>query len=296
MSTYNGEQYLEQQIVSVLNQENCEVELLIRDDGSTDKTMDIIRKYSSLCNVDYYCDYNLKSAKSFMHLLNNCDKKYDYYAFCDQDDVWDKDKLSIAIQKLKKFDIPALYCSNSELVDSRLKPLGRTLYSSNIPINFKRVLLAGEVQGATMVMNSALINYFNNKPIPKYLPMHDYYVAAVCGAIGGEYIFDFNSHMKYRQHELNVLGVSTSFKDRVKRNLNRMLKKNNFSDLERFSQQILADYINVIPKENVIFLEQVSTYKTSFYKRFKLACLSQLKFGKLSQEITYRLSILLGKL
>ena len=98
MSTYNGEQYLEQQIVSVLNQENCEVELLIRDDGSTDKTMDIIRKYSSLYNVDYYCDYNLKSAKSFMHLLNNCDKKYDYYAFCDQDDVWDKDKLCIAIQ------------------------------------------------------------------------------------------------------------------------------------------------------------------------------------------------------
>ena len=63
MSTYNGEQYLEQQIVSVLNQENCEVELLIRDDGSTDKTMDIIRKYSSLYNVDYYCD-----SVSYTHL------------------------------------------------------------------------------------------------------------------------------------------------------------------------------------------------------------------------------------
>lgn len=296
MSTYNGSHYLEQQINSVLNQKGCNVDLLIRDDGSTDNTLEILQRFSSLDNVNFYCDTNLKPAKSFMHLLSQCPKTYDYYAFCDQDDVWDNDKIIIAIEKMKNIKAPALYCSNSELVDSQLRPLGVNLYSIPIPISFKRVLLAGEIQGATIVINNALANYFDQKKIPDYLPMHDYYVATVCGAIGGEYIFDFDSHMKYRQHDMNVLGVSVSLKDKLKRNVDRIFRQNTFSNLEHFSQQILSDYKDIILEENVAFLQLTSTYKTSFVKRFKLAFLSRLHFGRFNQEVTYRISILLGKL
>ena len=70
MSTYNGEKFLQEQVDSILNQENCEVRLLIRDDGSKDRTIKILEDYSSKdSRVSWYTGENLRSAKSFMHLL-----------------------------------------------------------------------------------------------------------------------------------------------------------------------------------------------------------------------------------
>lgn len=296
MSTYNGGKYLREQINSVFSQEGCDVDLLIRDDGSTDETLMILKEFSESNSLSYYCGNNMQSAKSFMHLLINCDKTYDYYAFCDQDDVWDRDKLITAIQKLDGIKAPALYCGNAQLVDSKLQTLNSTVYKKEMPISFKRVLIAGEIQGATMVMNRSLACYFSGKDVPKYLPMHDYYVAAVCGAIGGEYVFDFSSHMKYRQHQSNVLGVSVSIKDKVKRNVFRIIKKNSFSDLELFSKQLLNDFDREMSHENLKYVEMTADYRKKFISRIQLALDCNLKFGSINQELTYRISLLLGNI
>ena len=88
MSTYNGEKYLSEQLNSLLLQENVNIKILIRDDGSTDNTHKILNFYSSnYPNISWYTGENKGPALSFMDLLFNAPES-DYYAFCDQDDVW----------------------------------------------------------------------------------------------------------------------------------------------------------------------------------------------------------------
>ena len=88
MSTYNGEKYLKEQIESILNQEKVEVNILIRDDGSCDKTLKIIKELSKNPKISYYEGKNIGPAKSFMDLVNKSGDKFNYYAFADQDDIW----------------------------------------------------------------------------------------------------------------------------------------------------------------------------------------------------------------
>lgn len=101
MSTYNGEKYLKEQIDSILSQEGVDVRLYIRDDGSSDRTTDILASYQEHKNVKIEKGNNLGFAKSFLTALDECDEA-DYYAFSDQDDVWEKDKLSTAVQLIQE--------------------------------------------------------------------------------------------------------------------------------------------------------------------------------------------------
>ena len=114
MSTYNGEKYLREQIESILNQKNVRVQILVRDDGSTDHTHIILDEYQKNGKLNWYTGMNLKSSKSFMNLVTKAPET-EYYAFCDQDDVWNNDKLYRAVNKLKSMgnmNIPRLYSCN----------------------------------------------------------------------------------------------------------------------------------------------------------------------------------------
>lgn len=105
MSTYNGELYLEEQLRSIINQkfteDEYEVQILVRDDGSSDKTIPILEKYREKGLLDYYTGKNMGYPKSFWHLLKNADDA-DYYAFADCDDVWFEDKLARAVERLSR--------------------------------------------------------------------------------------------------------------------------------------------------------------------------------------------------
>ena len=107
MSTYNGKDYLREQIDSILSQD-CEekadvkLKLLIRDDGSKDGTQEILRKYAAKYpdQVNWYQGENIGVIKSFFDLIEKSDEKADYYAFSDQDDYWHKEKLRAGIEKI----------------------------------------------------------------------------------------------------------------------------------------------------------------------------------------------------
>ena len=106
MSTYNGEKYLRNQLDSILAQqlpEGMELKVVVRDDGSTDSTLAILEEYTKNNNdkVSYYIGENLKPARSFWHLVHNCEQS-DYYSYSDQDDVWFPDKLSRAINAIER--------------------------------------------------------------------------------------------------------------------------------------------------------------------------------------------------
>ncbi len=119
LSAYNGEKYIREQLDSLLAQSLCGVEIFVRDDGSTDRTRGILEEYREQGMLSWIAGENLGPSQSFWQLLRNCDDA-DYYAFCDQDDVWDPDKLEVAVQALQQLDPvnPALYCGDVRVTDA----------------------------------------------------------------------------------------------------------------------------------------------------------------------------------
>ena len=192
ISTYNGEKYLKEQIESILNQENIEVDILIRDDGSTDNTLNILEDYTQKYkNIRYYTGENLRSAKSFMNLLFTV-KEYEYYAFSDQDDVWKKNKLCTAVSKLKEgYD---LYGGKKSIVDSELNILN---IEDEIPVSLElgSVILRCRVAGCTMVFTKNLREKLL-KYNPIVLSMHDSWVLKVAVSVG-KVFFDNNKYILY---------------------------------------------------------------------------------------------------
>lgn len=111
ISTYNGYKYLEEQYNSLINQKYPNIEIIFRDDGSTDDSIGIIENYCQHCNVSLLLGANCGARNSFLCLISQSSVDSSYYAFCDQDDVWESDKLSRAVEQLSKLpeDIPAMY-------------------------------------------------------------------------------------------------------------------------------------------------------------------------------------------
>lgn len=230
MSTYNGEEYLRQQLDSLLNQDLLPSKILIRDDGSKDETVNILEEYSSKHNlINYYCGKNKGPGKSFWDLIVNCEDA-DYYALCDQDDVWFKDKLSTAVNMLEQENkqIPLLYCSKYTLTDTELNPIDSNvsvLYSFS---DFQHSLIYHTAPGCTFVFNHA-----TREKIKCYDPEKDYFVIhdAIIHKVAtmfGKMILDETTHMYYRQHNNNQIGMTASkirtFIGRINRFLNGSIK------------------------------------------------------------------------
>jgi len=210
MSTYNGEKYLDEQISSILKQENVEVKLYIRDDGSTDRTITIIKKYSHLENVYYYNDNkNLGVGNSFMFMLYS-DINAEYYSFADQDDIWLENKLISAVTKLKQMEGVALYAGNQILIDENGNKLGLR-YSAEQEVNYHQIVCGNPFSGCTMVFNDELCKLMRDKkriPSDKFFSrnIHDVWLAMVASVVGQIY-FDMEGYILYRQHAGNVVGA-----------------------------------------------------------------------------------------
>ena len=107
MSSYNGEQYIKEQIDSILNQKGkFNIDIYVRDDGSFDNTIHILEDYQKKGLIKFCGGENIGPAKSFLTLLALADG-YDFYAFADQDDIWFENKIESAILKIEK--IPQSY-------------------------------------------------------------------------------------------------------------------------------------------------------------------------------------------
>nr|WP_303104047.1 glycosyltransferase [Megamonas funiformis] len=155
MSTYNGENYLEEQIESLRKQKDVDIKILVRDDGSKDNTVKILEKYKKEGILDFYKGNNVGYAKSFLHLLTN-NIEADYYAFCDQDDVWLPDKLIKAIEKINENEKPSLYASALKRVDENLKFLGIQSFK-NLKLTLGAEFTRHRLAGCTFVFNKRWI-------------------------------------------------------------------------------------------------------------------------------------------
>ena len=291
MSTYNGEVYIEQQIESILTQQcDAQITLLVRDDGSSDSTLDILRRYSDAGKLQWYTGENLRSAKSFLDLVKNC-PPHDYYAFCDQDDIWYPDKLDAAIRLLNGLDGPAMTYANARLVDSKLNPIGRNVYTRVPPLDYYSVLCGGGILGCTLVFNHSLAQLIQTYGIPEKLIMHDYYCGILCTLFDGVIKFDLQPHMDYRQHENNVVGTNWTKLDALRDRLSRITRRGKVTIAE-MAQSILA--LSPQPKDpqKLAFLQRVAEYPSSLKNTLSLACSRKTRYSSRNRAITLRLAIL----
>ena len=302
LSSYNGEKFIEDQIESVLQQKGVDIELFIRDDGSKDGTRNILARYKDKGTfpVHIYEEQNIGVMESFWKMVQIVPKA-EYYAFCDQDDVWFPDKLQRAVEVLKKNDGPCLYIGNVILVDQNLEPLHKVpcLMSREKYSPIRCVVPHGDrVLGCTMVWNDALQSIIRNRRINVYYA-HDqqmYFIASMLGHVS----FDEAPQMEYRQHGANAASSCTArgkwkrILKNFKRSFIRLFGKDAFTknDIERRNKELLEKCGDLLDEGKKQLLKLSCEANNSIFMRIKLlrhSCCADLPFRK-------KMRVLLGKL
>ncbi len=284
MSAYNGEKYIKCQLDSLLAQTGVEVHIYIRDDGSSDETRDILVAYSEACDaITYEYGENKGYAESFWQIFS-LENKYDYYAFCDQDDFWLPDKLSSAVALLASHEgTPALYTSDVIPTDGEGAVIGERLFSPVPAVqDFYASLVRSILPGCTFVFNHeafAVLSKYHG-----YKESHDWAVYTIVSAFG-VVVFDPVSHIHYRLHGNNTLG-----KDNKLTYLKRKLKlffSNPKRVRSRFAKDFYDTYCEELPQEY-----KDAAYHMGNYLEKKSMLLRDKHFG----GVAFKLYTLLGKI
>ncbi len=216
MATYCGEQHIREQLESILNQSYEHWQLIIRDDCSTDETRRIIQEYcmkypEQITFIQSHIPSG--SAKNnFMHLLELATA--DYIMFCDQDDVWDENKIEVSLKKMIEIEgeekVPALVHSDLRVVDENLKLIEESFekymsmdYTHNT-VNY--LLIENVITGCTMMINKSLHKYAVSNYQIEDMTMHDQWLALLASSIGIVAVLP-QSTISYRQHQGNSVGT-----------------------------------------------------------------------------------------
>lgn len=208
LAAFNGALYIEKQIDSILSQTYTDFTLYIRDDGSTDATLEIIKNITDHRVKILFDNVKCGSVGSnFKELLKNTTAEYVF--FSDQDDFWLPNKIEITLDVLRKIRGPGLVYVNGVVVDNTLSSLNKNVYSaSGCVTELNNILfLNGGVQGCAMAINRELIDLMNDDII--YWYMHDQ-VVSFYASLFGSIKFINKPLFLYRQHSNNVIGYKNS--------------------------------------------------------------------------------------
>lgn len=286
LSSYNGEQYLREQLDSLLSQCDVDVTIVIRDDGSTDKTKDILKEYQQ-CNTNFYCLYeiNCGAEESFNKLCQYAFRNIDadYFAFCDQDDVWEKDKIKKAIKVLKEYpeNQPNLYFSNLKMVDENLQYLRLMFTDNEVVVNKKMALLQVFTYGCTCVFNKkALADYCTAK---HNLAFHDVWMYEVCVFLGNVF-YDPQSYILYRQHGRNLSGEKASGIKKWYLRLNKLRRRDLEHRGEIIAKQLICNFGDRLSREDYKRIITVADYRNSIAQKIRLLCSNNYRTGKLGKD------------
>lgn len=301
LSTYNGERFLHEQLDSLYAQIDVDIHILVRDDGSKDSTVDILKEYQvKYGKMTIHADENVGAAMSFHKLMAYAYEEfpdYVYYAFSDQDDVWLESKLSAAVKKLSENQGDIYYC-NAFVTDENLNK--QSVLGTNHNLSFPYLMFQQPALGCTQVMTRLYFNYCTEvfqkylKENPPYIYLHDVWTMWISQMIGARVVVDDNCYILYRQHSNNV----TSHK-----------KENTFQKIKRVSQrarkrkgdafanfQILGRLIHdKLTPEALNALSRLYVYKKSVFKTIAFAIYMQKYFksmfikGMVMYRIIWRL-------
>lgn len=256
MATYNGEKFLTEQLHSFINQTHQNWELHVSDDGSSDQTLEILNDYKAKTaqNVFIYQGPHQGFCSNFLSLIN-CVTKADFYAFSDQDDIWEKDKLERAYHWINHIpsDIPALYCTRTCLIDEKNNILGySTLFSKKL--TFANALVQSLAGGNTMVFNQAALARLKQMTTQGKVVSHDWWTYLVVTGCGGQVFYDPYPSLRYRQHTHNLVGMNTTVSGKLLRI--KKLMEGRFKEWNEENITILLQCRGLLTPDNQIILDK----------------------------------------
>ena len=227
LATYNGESFVEEQLNSIIHQSSVNVSLLIRDDCGNDGTLDfckVFAKQHQNVHILNHGDKRLGSANNFFTLLKSVTDDFDYVALADQDDIWLKDKLKRAVEKLQ---IQNADCYSSDVV--AFFPNGKQQYiKKSYPQKRFDYLFESPGPGSTFVMRQEFVGYLvdfikkNQSHIQK-IGHHDWFIYAFARSSGYSWVIDDYPGLLYRQHSANERGANKGIKQKFRRFKNLFL-------------------------------------------------------------------------
>lgn len=235
MATYNGEKFIEEQIKSIQAQTYQNWYLYISDDGSSDNTIEIIKKIQGI-------DSRIKivNEKRQGGVIQNFNKALeattaDYIVLCDQDDIWPNERLEVMLEEIRKKDKDKdkgiMLFTDLELIDDQGHKIANSFYNLNKinplkNLETNKLLWNCTIYGCTTIFNRALLD--KSLPISSNALMHDQWLALKASRDGGLYFMEKYKSILYRQHSNNVVGGSNhGFFSKLKnfrKNLNNIKK------------------------------------------------------------------------
>ncbi len=293
MATYNGEKYLKEQLLSILNQTGVKVELVIRDDGSTDGTEKIVRGFmDEFTNISFISGRNVGSAMNFYELAKHVSgREANFYAFADQDDIWYEDKLWAGLQLIGNKEKPALYFSELDLMDAEGNIVGRGINRKSFEVNRRCALVQNQAAGCTMVFNKKALDILV-KHRPVMIQMHDFWMFILMSFLGSIY-YDPEAHMGYRQHGNNVVGADMGLCSRWKSRI-RYIKRLKEHPREDMAKELLAGYKDDLTDEDVELISKVAYYRQNIRKRLGLLFDRTIHMLDRERDFWYRIRIIFG--
>lgn len=278
LATYNGENYLKEQLDSILNQTYSDFRLLISDDMSTDKTKEILEEYSKKDNriIIFEHDKNVGVVSNFEFLLKQVKSKY--YAFSDQDDIWNKDKLEKSISKLESENADIVF-TDLEVVDNNKETIYKSYWELKefkekiLKYNgFEALYLTNYVTGCTILAKTETIT--KCLPLPKtskYI-LHDYWIALIISQ-SGKIAFIEEPTIKYRQHKNNKVGSkkksdNMAFKDI--RNMFIEVKKEHFQVFIDNEDKFEDESVKALSKKSLEYYKKLERVKFINFYNWKL--------------------------
>lgn len=221
MCTMQGQHFLAEQLNSIATQTHPSWVVWASDDGSNDFTHDILEYYQAHWSAERIVIHEGPaegSMANFLSLTCRADIDADYFAYADQDDIWESDKLERAVAWLETVppDVPALYGSRTQLVDSRNQHLGYSPLFRRAP-SFRNALVQNIAGGNTMVFNRAARDLLRLAGEDVKAVTHDWWAYMVVTGCGGRVHYDPNPTVRYRQHDNNLIGANQSWAARMQR-------------------------------------------------------------------------------
>ena len=280
LASYNGSKYIKEQLDSLMNSSYRDFRVFVCDDCSTDDTCDIVEEYVEAYPGKVFLNRNERNMGSTLSFLTNLKRVSEaspanYYMFCDQDDVWLSDKISLAVRQMRRIEarrgavLPVLVFNDAIIVDDDLNFISRSFYRTNklkVRKNkFSRMLIENKCIGCTTMMNDALVRLLDETgPEIRY---HDWWMALIASAFG---VVRYNRTpvILYRQHGDNQVGQSSFAaytKDRAssKEDTRERLRKT-YDQAELF----YGIYADMLPKNKRRHLESFIRLKNAgFIKR-----------------------------
>ncbi len=289
MATYNGADWLQDQIDSLFKQQQVNVSIFISDDGSVDGTYELLQKLSLIDGRVVLLDKDSptgSASKNFYRLIRDVDfTEFDYIAFADQDDIWNLDKIFHQICLIERLKLDAV---SSDVIAFWPDGTERILIKSQ-PQKRWDFIFESAGPGCTFLVKPWILELVRNqildqRSMARFVEFHDWLIYAIARSVGARWLIDSKPTLKYRQHQNNVMGANLGLKTKFKRFLKIRAGwyRSEIIKLSQISRLISCDAgvrkINELTSDtsimsNIKLIRFVSQSRRSFCDRFWLLIL-----------------------